>query len=325
MNKVNEAINFYRHLKPFGVNQLKNLKTNDLAVFSSPRGGSTWLAETLKKLTNATLIWEPLFVYNQYKINYLNPFAYPERNANEIGWNQYIPEKAVYPNATIFFDKLFNKEIINLKLYRYNNLSEIKNSTTFLYKFCFGNNLLPWLVNNYDIKPILLVRHPCAVISSQLNYGAWDWHKKNYQYNYNMPIFKEFYEPYIDTLNNITCIEEKLAAEWALTMITPIKSIHNDLKWVTISYEDMVLNPEKVLQKIKDRYNLHWDNTQIKNIVNKPSFTTNSNSKNSNKLTTWKDDLSPYQTDKILNFVNKLGIDFYSENIEPDYSKIYAQ
>ncbi len=327
-NKIIEALQFYYYLKPFGYNKLKHETTINLSVFASPRGGSTWLAETLKSLTNATLVWEPLFVYNQYKINNFNPFAYPERQKSGMGWHQYIPEHEDWSDAKDFFDQLFSKKIVNLKLYRFNDLSKISKSETFIFKFCFGNNVLPWLVDKYEINPVLLVRHPCAVVASQLNYGAWDWHKTNFKYNYNMVKFKEFYEPYREVLDTISCIEERLAAEWAMTVLTPIKNKKNDIKWVTSSYEDLLLNPNQVLSKIKDRYHLEWDEKKLDKIIQKQSFTKSSfenSSGKKNKLESWKNNITSKQIDTIINFTQRLGVDFYSTDLEPDYSKIYKK
>lgn len=325
INKLKEAIKFYYYLKPLGYSRLHQKESLNLSVFASPRGGSTWLAESLKHLTDATLVWEPLFVHKQYKINFLNPFAYPERKKNGMGWHQYIPEGAEWKEAKDFFDALFTKEIVNLKLYRFNKLSKIPESSTFIFKFCFGNNVLPWLVNQYDIKPTLLVRHPCAVVASQLNYGAWEWQKTNYKFNYNMNRFPEFYEPYREVLDSISCVEERLAAQWAMTVLTPIKNKKNDEKWVTLAYEDLLINPEQSLTKIKNRYELNWDNKQLDKIVQKQSFTKSSFQDNStkNKLNSWQNHLTPKQIDTIINFTQRLGVDFYSTNLEPDYTKIY--
>lgn len=327
IKQLEEAIKFYYNIKPFGINKLSK-STPNLSVFASPRGGSTWLAETLKTLTDATLVWEPLFVYNKYKINNFNPFAFPERQKSGMGWHQYIPENETWDEAEDFFEKLFNKEIVNLKLYRFNDLSKIKESKTFLYKFCFGNNVLPWLVDKYDINPVLLVRHPCAVVASQLNYRAFDWHKTNLKYNYNMVKFKEFYDPYREVLDTISCVEERLAADWAMTVLTPLKNKKNDVKWVTTAYEDLLINPDQVISKIKSRYNLEWDETKLDEIIRKQSFTKSSfenNSNSKNKLSSWKKNLTTKQIDTIINFTQRLGVDFYSSDLEPDYNKIYTK
>lgn len=321
--KISEAILFYYYLKPFGINRLPKGISN-ISVFASPRGGSTWVAQTIQELTNASLVWEPLFKHPKYKINTLNPFAYPERHKCDISWNQYIPYDASWNEAHDFFEKLFSKEILNLKLLRFNDFSSIKQSNFFLYKFCFGNNLLPWLVENFEIQPTLVVRHPCAVVASQLNYGAWDWHKNNLKFDYNMTTFPEFYVKYREILDSIKNVEEKLAANWAMTVLTPVKHINNDVKWVTLAYEDLLQNPDEALLKIKKRYNLSWDDNKMRDIVQKQSFTKSSfNNEKSNKLNSWKNHLTSSQINNILKFIERMGVDFYSENLEPDYSIIY--
>lgn len=320
-NKIKEALAFYYYVKPFGNNRLEGNANNIISIFASARGGSTWLAETLGTIPNSALVWEPLFRYNQYKINTLNPFAYPERYNVDIGWNQHIPEDTDWEEAEEFFRKLFSAEIVNLKLYRYNQLSELPRADTYIYKFCFGNRLLPWLVKRFDIQPVFLIRHPCAVVASQLNYGAWDWHKSNFKYKK----FSKFQMPFKEILNSINCVEERLAAEWAMNILTSIKSEHNDKKWVTLSYEDIYLRPEAALKKIFNRYKIKMPANILENIEEQ-SFTKSSfeNKNTSDKLSQWKKTLSNNQIDTILCFIEKMGVDFYTDALEPNYSKIYV-
>lgn len=321
--KIFEFIQFQTYVKTLSKNHL-NPQSNNISIFSSPRGGSTWLAETLRKIPDSALVWEPLYKYNTYKVNKFNPFAYPEREVLDFAWNQYIPETETWQAAECFFDSLFNKEIVNLKLYRHNNLRKLSSATTFIFKFCFANNLLPWLAKNYSINPILLLRHPCAVVASQLHYGSWDWHKKNFRYDYNMKKFAAFYEPYCDVLDSISCIEERLAAEWAMSVLTPVKNKANDNNWITISYEHMLIDPDDALNKIFKRLPIFKPKDLLKDIE-KPVFTKSSfQKKNFDKqLDFWKVSLSPKQIDMILGFIERMGVDFYSINTEPNYSKIY--
>lgn len=34
--------------------------------------------------------------------------------------------------------------------------------------------LLPWIVKNFNVNPILLIRHPCAVVNSQIRHENWN-------------------------------------------------------------------------------------------------------------------------------------------------------
>lgn len=327
IQKIKEYVNFYRNITPSVQKNLADSENKVISVFASARGGSTWLAQSLNRIPDSSMVWEPLFRYNKYKINIANPFAYPERYEADIAWNQYIPEGSEWDNAKAFFDKLFKREIVNLKLYRFNDLSQIYKSKLFIYKFCFGNNLLPWLVENFEISPILLVRHPCAVVASQLNYDAFNWHKNNFKYDYNMRMFADdFYSPYRDILDEISCVEERLAAEWALTVLTPIKSAYNDRKWVTLSYENLLVDPVKAYNKVFNRYNIITP-INFYDEIQKTSFTKSSFSvkEYSSRLGGWQNNLSTKQIDTILSFVQRLGVDFYSDHLEPDYNKIYHE
>jgi len=325
MDKLREAIQFYLYLGVLGNRSLGSSNSKIISIFASPRGGSTWLAQTLNKMPNSALAWEPLFRYKKYRINYGNPFAYPERHQVEIGWNQYIPEGASWPDAELFFKELFNREIVNLKLYRYNDLKSLSNASKFIFKFCFGNNLLPWLVNHFEINPVFLMRHPCAVVASQLNFSAFDWHKKNIKYNYTMNAFgEEFYAPYRDVLDSIQTVEERLAAEWAMTVLTPIGSAQNDRKWVTLTYENLVSDPKGSLNKIFSRYDIEQPESLLDNI-NETSFSKSSFGMKSDadRLGSWRKALTKKQIRLILNFTERMGVDFYSDSLEADYGKIY--
>lgn len=325
MNKLREATQFYRYLGVMKNRPLGSLNSKNISIFASPRGGSTWLAQTLNKIPDSALAWEPLFKYNEYHINFGNPFAYPERHQVDIDWNQYIPEGATWPEAELFFKKLFNREIVNLKLYRYNDLKSLSTASKFIFKFCFGNNLLPWLANNFEINPVFLIRHPCAVVASQLNFSAFDWHKKNIKYNYTMNTFgEEFYAPYREVLDSIKTVEERLAGEWAMSVLTSIRSAQNDHKWVTLTYENLVRDPESSLNKIFSRYDIEKPEGVIEKMketsFSKSSFGTKSNSE---RLGSWKKALTSKQVRLILNFTERMGVDFYSDSLEADYGKIY--
>ncbi len=173
VHDIIDSLKFYYYVKPFGINKLSSLKnTQNISIFSSPRGGSTWLAQTLASLLKGNIVWEPLFYKPSKRGILYQAFKYPERYALDFKWNPYLPEDVNHEKAFRFFSRLFSKEIVNLELYRYNDLKLVCSKKWFVYKFCYGNNLLPWLVNRFEIKPILLLRHPCAVVASQLHHGA---------------------------------------------------------------------------------------------------------------------------------------------------------
>ncbi|MCF6367009.1 MAG: sulfotransferase [Bacteroidales bacterium] len=315
--KIKDIFNFYLFL----IRKKRKKRVKIISVFSSPRGGSTWLTDILNKENKAIIVWEPLFKYKQRDFSFINPFAYPELENVGFDWNQYIPENAKWKDAQLFFNKLFSQKIINIKLFRFNNFKAIKNYDLYIYKFCFGNLMLPWLVNNFEINSILLVRHPCAVVASQLKRGFS--FKKEFIPRLFEGKHKEIYIKYREQFEKITTKEEYLSAIWAITNLYPIKHKYNNKKWLTISYESLLLYPQKELTRLSE-----WIGTDIiKNYsyIFKPSFTTDekSNFSKEKQISKWKDYLSQEQVYLILRTIENFNVDFYTEDTEPNYNILY--
>lgn len=331
LNRLSQSFSYYTTLLPFA---LKNRhKNNDfehsvVSLFNSPRGGSTWLAEILaKSIPRSALVWEPLFRHKKVFNSVINPFAYPELWKLNVKWHQYLPEDKDYPEFEAFFHKLFNREIVNLKLYRFNKINTIPSADLFIYKFCFANNMLPWLTRHFNIKPVLLVRHPCAVVASQLNF-------KPFHFVYKKPAtFKARSVPdellhYQDILDSIQTPEESLAARWALNHKLLLDHSQNNINWLTLTYEKLCVAPETELKRLFDYIDRPFPENP-EEILYTPSATTSHNSsssrdiKNKNQIYSWKQKLSQEQIDNILNIVRRFDINAYSDDPEPDYDIVY--
>lgn len=287
-----------------------------ILIFSNPRGGSTWLAELFKTLPKSSFIWEPLLKGRLQEFIDLNFF-----------WHQPIPENADWPQAKEAFRKLLNLEIKSRQIYNRENQLRLPYSKHFIFKFCFGNMLLPWVVNNFDVNPILLLRHPCAVVSSQMKHGYWDGVRKG-PLVYEIPDFpyNESYLLYKDVVKHIQTFEEHLAATWAYTMVSTVLNPSNDKKWITLSYESLYNNFDTEIERVFRRLNIDipekiYDRKSKASIVTMDYSVDQINS--GNQLYSWKNDLSGTQIMNILKIVNEFGITFYDESVEPDYNQIY--
>lgn len=322
--KISELIAYYIHLHPIK-SANENFSKKIIPIFTNPRSGSTWLTDIIKTSGNITTVWEPLFKYNQYKINKFNPFAYPELHRTGFAWNQPIPENAEWEEARQFFTNLMQQKIINLKIYRFNDFKKLKSSNTLLFKFCFGNLMLPWFVNNFNVKPILFVRHPAAVVLSQLK--RWGYTKSYQKYTIGNFRYNEIYKKYENIFRQVSSPEEYLAAEWALTNIYPVKHKFNNKKWLTVTYENMLISPEKELDRVSDFLDIKLSDNIIEQIK-LPSFTTDMKKdfRQEKQLNKWKTELSTKQQKMIFNIIEKFEVDFYSkEELLPVNEIIYGK
>ena len=321
---LHKVYEYYKYVLPFTKENTNKKNTNKkITIFSEPRGGSTWMADIIGKLPKSILIWEPMYLIPSYK----------EIKDVHFCFHQYIPENTEWPEAQEYFRQLYNIEIGSFKSLRlyYNNptLRNLKNAQYFIFKCCNSNMLIPWLTKRFDINPIYILRHPCAVVASQLKYKHWDYILKNVKAYFPDPDcrFKEIYFIYQDIIDKIKRPEERLAAEWALHNSVPSKHPENDIRWVTVAYENIYNNPEYEINRIFSRLNIKVPEILF-NDIRKPSITSieqsHENIKLGNQLGSWKKQLTKDQIKNILSITKEFGMDMYDETEVPDYTKIYS-
>ncbi|MEM6630815.1 MAG: sulfotransferase domain-containing protein [Bacteroidota bacterium] len=289
---------------------------NPLLIFGNPRGGTTWMGEILETLPNSILAHEPLRRGRLKELIELDFF-----------WHQPIPIEDDWQEAQEIMRKLLNREILDISLYFQNKIWTLPQKDCFIFKFCHGNMLLAWLVKKFPVNPVLIARHPCAVVASQLNHGGWK-DLKSGKVAYDIPEFRnnEVYLQYIDILSRVKSIEENLAATWALTMTQTISHPLNNIDWITVSYESLYLKFEWEIQRIFSRLGIPVPQ-KVWELKRRPSKSTSPQAKayisSGRQLQKWKDYLSKTQQDRILSIVKEFGIGFYNKSLEPDYDQIY--
>jgi hypothetical protein len=280
---------------------------NALIITGDPRGGTTWLSEIIQTLPNTPIIWEPLWLGK-------------EKTFREIGFSyrQYIPEEEFFLEAHQAFSRLFSGKILNNFLCQFTSPKEIQNADNLLFKFVRANQLLPWLTNqfNFHHPPLYIVRHPCAVVASQIKQGGWEHVKPKFEIPKGP--YKEFYLEHEDFISGIDTIEKRMTFVWALTNSVPLEHSGNNIRWVTITYEDLLLEPEHELNRIEKRWGVQFPDA-VKNIIQKPSKTTVEGSPilAKKQLEFWKDSLTTRQIDDVFLVLDYFKVKLYSSSPLP--------
>lgn len=289
-----------------------------ILICGEPRGGTTWVAECFYG-QNTLMLWEPLFQPSLQQCGYT-------KFGKQLGWIPYIPQHENWPEAEQFFKKLLTGQALCYNtVYGYANVHGNFSAPQLLIKFCRANMLLPWLVDRFAVTPIYLVRHPLAVISSQFRHEAFGTMGENSNIFRHTPAkYADIYQKFSTQISAIKTREEMFANWWAISNTTPLNHTYNNKKWITVSYESLLLRPEYELARLSKRLNQSFD-PQILERMKKPSATTKSGSgilTGGNQLLNWKKYLTNEQAEKIMQIVNSYGIDAYSLNPEPDYAKL---
>ncbi len=329
-DRIHDRYLIYRYLNPFlSKSQKLPLNINDaVAVFSQPRSGSTWLTELLSNIPRSCIIDEPL-----RRGGYV-PSELPSKDVRKISeiakmnffFSQPIAENEVWKDAYDVFDRMLKGQLPYLNLYREFSLKRLTDSKLVLTKFLYGSLLMHWFARNFSSKMILLVRHPLAVIASQLKHPG---------FNFKMPVdgvvFKgfrneEMFDRYAEIIRSIDSPEEYLTFMWSVQIKHSLFHPQNNSRWLTVSYEKLVLDFENEINRIFNYLEIERPE-KIFSLKNHPSQSTLSPSitqiRNNQQIGFWSSSLSKTQKRKIFNMLDQFEITLYNEKTEPDYNLLY--
>ncbi|MEX1131735.1 MAG: hypothetical protein WEC15_00785 [Flavobacteriales bacterium] len=262
----------------------------------------------LATIPGTTTIWEP---FDQDR----NP-AFKKLG---FWWRQHIPEDASWPEAETLISDLLAGRMLSPYLIQSTNTSSLEKADRLLIKIVRGGMLLPWICSKNNIpKPVLLVRHPCAVIASMLRHGAWSALDGKLPeltpHRYDKRIQQE-----LEQLGPLEGELDMLTAIWCLNNSVPLLHDKNDRAWVTITYEELVMRTEDTLQKIFSAWGMEIP-PQALVMARKPSRTSVGDASVVDpvaQLAEWKKKLTPQQSSRILELVRRSGLDLYTDELLP--------
>lgn len=310
----------------------KKINIKDTILISgAPRSGTTWLMDIVSSIPNYTYLFEPA-----------NPKRFPQ--SWEIGFNSrtFVPADEDWFEGENYLRKAFSGGIASL-MFPPNQLKpEIVMhrllGNKLVVKFTRCNRMLPWIVKRFELRHnFFIIRHPCAVIASNIkNEKTLGYHPPNPPFVNIFPSRNDILDEaskiglddgLMNKLKKIETTEEILAAVWCLDNYVPL-SLPRPYPWTVLTYEKLMKDGEKEINRI---FNELGEKTIPKSTfkhLRMPSMAAVMEFEIINKadeqLSKWKKFLSEKQVERILRMVSNFGLDFYTEDIEPDYDNITA-
>lgn len=273
---------------------------NVFVVTSSPRSGSTLLGQALTSIPRSCLLFEPLHLRQV-----------PEAEAADFSWRTHIDPDKSWPQGENFLKGVFKGNVVNNWTAREMSVFRACLANKLVVKFVRANRLLPWMCNTFHLpSPVFLIRHPCAVVASQLGFG-WKGNQRP-----QTPSFLHQYPRFHQALEQTNSIEEFLASLWALDQLPALLTPYPH-HWTTVTYEELILQPERTLSTIFENWKLDVDLASAISSLKVPSSVVSKTGISG--IEGWRTKLSDRQIEKILRTVNAFGINFYSHELEPDY------
>ena len=283
---------------------------NDLLILASPRSGSTWLMELIYKQPGVKYIDEPLA---KHILDAEGIFPLETR------W-RYIDLDGPAKKALTGYLKndrrvrRFGPRNVWAEEYDYTTDRRVLK----LIRACA---LLPWFAEEGSFDVIYLMRHPIAQALSAMRRGHAH-HLAAYVAARPPEAYSEAARARLDAVDATSADLETFAAAWCLENAGPLQYVASppETNVFVLTYEELVLNPEVVLQKLAATLHLDRPDRMMQQVTT-PSAVTDSTARRTKDrirkgdrsylVRKWKDQISKAQEDEVFSLLDAFGIDAY--------------
>jgi hypothetical protein len=203
-----------------------------LLVAGSGRSGTTWLAELLAG-TRRRVVFEPLHPVR-------GPFP-------DLGVRRYPRPGAADPALESAFEAILTGRLRDPWTDQYNATLLPKGR---LVKDVWANMALGWVRDRFpEVRIILLLRHPAAVIRSQALLERWDWHADPIRLVAQPDLVADHLGGMVDLLGSAPRGLDASVLTWCVENLVPLRALGPHGAHV-VFYEHLVQRPETELRRI---------------------------------------------------------------------------
>lgn len=276
----------------------------------SARSGTTWLGQLLGASRDHCLVNEPLAL------------KMPGIVKAGFTWRTYKHPARDWPEGEAIFRRYMAGEGLTMKLLLRNG-TRVFSCAGVILKCVRANRLLPWFVRHVSPRgTVLLIRHPCAVVSSQMaRFQLKDltWEDDIEYLSARLPHLLPF-------ARGLKTEEERRALTWSLDQHVPL-SASPPCPWITVSYEELVLRGAPEVRGLCEQLEIKVTPDVLRKLSQNSWQTQEASVDHSrasveDRLGVWRQRLRPAQVARILTVVEKCGIRGFSENIIPKIEEL---
>jgi hypothetical protein len=244
-------------------------------IAGSGRSGTTWVLDVLAESNGLRPVFEPLYprvssVAYEYHSRYLEP------SQNEPQLRDYLTRVIERRETNSFSDYRILPTSLRLDRKKFENLSAFRKYVSTLrtlqrrrtqfgpalrrdkaiVKFIRANWLLPWILNQFEATAVLIVRHPAAVVDSQLRLiEHWEPDARLARILESEHI-RESYRLQLDRIGSESLSTfGRLVTVWCIENAVPVK-LSKSLGYATVFYEDLKDNYPQSWRRLADALGL---------------------------------------------------------------------
>lgn len=279
--------------------------SDTVLLTGTSRSGTSWVARLLSASPELCLVTEPLNL------------KMPGVARAGFTWDTYVEPDADWPEGEALLRRCFRGRGLALKLLHRNGWRAFT-CDGLVVKSIRANRLLPWIARRFDLRGIVhLVRHPCAVVSSQMKaFGVRDptWPD-------NLDYLRRELPHLLPMAERLSREEEFRALKWAIDQHVPF-SVQEPRPFTTVAYEHLVAEGAKELERVFGSLGMSVPEEAASRLA-ADSWQAREHSVDhgaasvEERLGIWRERLSPDQVDRILAVTEACGIVGYGRDLMP--------
>lgn len=276
-----------------------------LVISGFPRSGTTWLAEVAATIPGTAILFEP----DNFSTIRAARDAGLDRN------NFHLPGDS-WPSGEAYLERVLSGRVIDRWTTADIPITRAIGVNRWIVKFVRANQMVLWLADRFSIPPpVLLVRHPCAVLASWTSRG-WPM----LQQPEPNPRFIAQYPKFETVLSELTTAEEYFAARWCMSHYSALTA-REARSFQLVFYERLMRDGVREVDGIFRRWGVRTP-PETKEALERPSAKASHRlSANVDEmLSGWQRQLESRSVDRVLGVLARFGLDFYGRSEEPDYS-----
>lgn len=308
---------------------------NPMIVAGSGRSGTTWILDTLAEANNLRTIFEPLAPHFVPEARtFANCYVRADDHKPEL--KRFLEKVLMGKHHNLWMNTRCNKANLIPSVAQMTSLKHLYNFGAFykfflrrslkymremsfipITKFIRANLMLDWIEKNLDAKIIYIVRHPGAVVASQIlaskaKFGAvWDFNRSYkqsilFRYKEDRQLRKDYLDKYYEIFSEKLSPVAGHTLLWCIENILPVYN-HQKMKRYVFFYEDIVNNPQKEFEHMIKILGIK--RKPDRSIISRPSQQASRKMRNrsfdKNQLTRWVKNFNQKQLveiDRVLKF-----------------------
>ena len=286
----------------------------DICVFATRRGGSTWIMELIAANRGIRPLNQPLETLSR-NVTIGQAVELPKLDQGQI--TSIGPEDESQLHHVV--SKLLSGEFVFNAPTKFWAKGFDFRSNRHVLKVTDAKPVIDWFDSTFDVDIVFLTRHPIPQALSCLR-NRWTLTVRPFLRD------ERFVARYLGDERLALCHEvmergtdlERFVLNWALENLAPLQLLPERPQWTHVSYEQCVLDPDAVIERLSERLGLE-DREAMLRTVTRPSGSSGRSTtetvgdirsgRGAAALERWKNEVPADEIDRCLSLLESLGAD----------------